>query len=135
MLVGGQRSGGTPSGENHSGGHSKGMSSWFPNTAAHGTPLPLAAETALSQYRLALGIGRLFAVTRSPRYTTKSEKFPQQSEEEFQRKKLGFCSGRRQNRMRGASKGPGFSASRTAAMTRSDPASCAGPQSVHAFSP
>jgi hypothetical protein len=30
---------------------------------------------------------------------------------------------------------PGFSASRTAAMTRSDAASCAGPQSVHASSP
>uniref|UniRef100_A0A0A9F014 Uncharacterized protein n=1 Tax=Arundo donax TaxID=35708 RepID=A0A0A9F014_ARUDO len=77
------------------------MSSWFPNTVAHGIPLPLVREIALSQYKLALGIGRLFAVTRSPRYTTKS----------------------------------GFSTSRMAAMTRSEPASCAGPQSVHASSP
>ena len=41
--------------------------------AAHGTPRLREAEMARSQYRLALGIGRLFAVTRSPRYTTKSE--------------------------------------------------------------
>jgi hypothetical protein len=52
------------------------MSSWLPNTVAHGTPRLREAEMARSQYRLALGIGRLFAVTRSPRYTTKSEWIP-----------------------------------------------------------
>ena len=61
-----------PSGENHSAGHSNGMSSWLPNTVAQGIRLRLAGESALSQYKVALGIGTLFAVTRSPRYTTKS---------------------------------------------------------------
>jgi hypothetical protein len=37
--------GGTPAGENHS----DGMSSWFPNTDAHGIPLLLVGEIALSQ--------------------------------------------------------------------------------------
>lgn len=90
MLGGGQCSGGTPAGENHSGGHSNGMSSWFPNTVAHGIPLPLVGEIALSQYRLALGIPRLFAVTRSPRYTTKSA-----NSGRFQRKELAILHFRR----------------------------------------
>jgi hypothetical protein len=61
-----------PAGENHSGGHSKGMSSWLPNRVDHGMPLRRDGEIALSQYRVALGTGTLLAVTRSPRYTTKS---------------------------------------------------------------
>jgi hypothetical protein len=135
VLAGGQRTGGTPAGENHSRGHWNGMSSWFPNTVAHGTPLLLAGEIALSQYRLALGIGRLFAVTTSPRYTTKSG--------EEGNKKVNFADTMRVDRRRWrvrneqgeAGIGPGVSASRTVAMTPSEAASCAGPQSVHAFSP
>lgn len=74
MLGGAQLTCGIPVEENHSEGHSKYMSSWFPNTLAHGIPLFLVGETALSQYKLAFWIAMLFAVITSPRYTTKSEK-------------------------------------------------------------
>jgi len=53
--------------ESHSDGHSNGTLSWFPNIVAHGILLFRVGEIARSQYKLALGIGRLFAVITSPR--------------------------------------------------------------------
>lgn len=54
------------------GSHSKDASSWFPKTEAKGILRSTAGPTACNQYKEASWYGRLFAVIKSPRYTTKS---------------------------------------------------------------
>lgn len=67
IFAHGQMTWGIPVAENHSDGHSNGASSWLPNTVDQGIPLLLEEESALSQYKVALAIGRLFAVMTSPK--------------------------------------------------------------------
>jgi hypothetical protein len=58
---------GEPEGPNHVEFHTKGASSWLPNTEAHGMLRVTVGARACCQCCAALGFGRLLAVTKSPK--------------------------------------------------------------------